>query len=474
MTSIAEPDQAPPAGTAPGSEHATAHEAAAAPEAPRRPRRRLLIAAVAAATVVVLVAATVTSVVLVQQAEHQDAVELRQEAVAARLAAEADLAAAHEEERVAIDKLTALRDALSPVAALDGDGIDPAARDALAAALAIEAPAPTEVSPGAASPALPDPTTAQLRGEAEAEQAQATAIGARATAIRRGTAEIAAATADLEAALGAYLAAVQTAGAAVLADRADASEETTAALQGLLDALPRTNAADAAARLDEYLASVAAVIASSDEARRPRAPTGGAGGSGYRIPDPGSITAVVNKQRSLSASYAPGDLRRPAGVGNALPLRAEAAAAAERMAADMAAAGISLRMSSGYRSYSRQQTIYNGFVAREGVAGADEHSARPGHSEHQTGLAADFDDGTGCNLNVCFRDRPGGIWLAENAWKYGWILRYGDGWQPIVGYRFEPWHYRYVGVELATAMHHAGTTTLEEWFGLGPAPDYVD
>jgi D-alanyl-D-alanine carboxypeptidase len=138
----------------------------------------------------------------------------------------------------------------------------------------------------------------------------------------------------------------------------------------------------------------------------------------------------------------------------------------------MAAAGITLRMSSAYRSYARQQTIYNGFVAREGVAGADTHSARPGNSEHQTGLVVDLDDGTGCNLSACFGTRPGGIWLAENAWKYGFILRYGNGWQPIVGYTYEPWHFRYVGVDVSTDMHNRGILTLEEYFGLPAAPDY--
>ena len=131
-----------------------------------------------------------------------------------------------------------------------------------------------------------------------------------------------------------------------------------------------------------------------------------------------------------------------------------------------------MMMAGAYRSYARQQTIYNGFVASEGVAGADTHSARPGNSEHQTGLAVDLDDGTGCNLNACFANTPGGQWLAANAWKYGFILRYGDGWQPIVGYTFEPWHYRYVGTAVSTDMHDRGIRTLEEYFGLPAAPDY--
>jgi D-alanyl-D-alanine carboxypeptidase len=190
------------------------------------------------------------------------------------------------------------------------------------------------------------------------------------------------------------------------------------------------------------------------------------------VSDPTSLTAVVNKRRGLAADYVPPGLVTPSGIPGATQVRQELLGPLESMRAAMAAEGITLRMSSAYRSFARQQTIYNGFVAREGVAGADTHSARPGNSEHQTGLAVDLDDGAGCNLNACFANTAGGRWLAENSWRYGFILRYGDGWQPIVGYTYEPWHFRYVGVEVASDMHDRGIRTLEEYYGLPAAPDY--
>lgn len=191
--------------------------------------------------------------------------------------------------------------------------------------------------------------------------------------------------------------------------------------------------------------------------------------------DPMSEWLVVNKQRPLNPSnFEPADMAVPSVITNTYsrPLRAAAAAALDRLAADASAAGIWLTVASAYRSYDTQVATYNGFVARDGQAVADTYSARPGYSEHQTGLAVDLDDGQGCLVSTCFADLPAGQWLAANAWQYGFILRYPNGGQPITGYMFEPWHYRYVGIEVATAMHNSGITTLEEFFGLPAAPSY--
>lgn len=457
MTTHAESDAAPPA--APVTPSATQ---------PWWRRRRTIV--ITASVTAVALAAAVGIIAADTEAARTEYLTIRESVVQA----EAHLHELTTALDAAIADATDVALVIETVLAIDGAGLDPAAREPLAAAAA-DAALP-ESFPGTLPPpivALEGGTAAQWRQHTAAQVEWIDALDRQQREIAADIDAARATTENLTVALAAYLGSAAAAGAALLAERTDADTDSTSALQGSIDALPQTAPADASARLDAHVAAAAAVIASSDAARRAQGPTGGAGGSGYRIPDPGSFTAVVNKARSLSAAYAPTDLRRPAGVGNALPLRDAAATAAEQMAADMAAAGITLRMSSGYRSYSRQQTIYSGFVAREGVAGADQHSARPGHSEHQTGLAADFDDGSGCNLKVCFRDRPGGIWLAENAWKYGWILRYGDGWQPIVGYRFEPWHYRYVGVDVASAMHASGVSTLEEHFGTGAAPDYV-
>ena len=132
--------------------------------------------------------------------------------------------------------------------------------------------------------------------------------------------------------------------------------------------------------------------------------------------------------------------------------------------------GASLSVVSPYRSYTSQVSVYAGWVKRLGKAQADRQSARPGHSEHQTGLAVDINTA----VAQSFATTPAGKWLAANSWRYGFILRYPDGKEPVTGYEFEPWHFRYVGVALATEMHTTKITTLEEFFGLPAAPNYAN
>ncbi|TXK17191.1 M15 family metallopeptidase [Homoserinibacter sp. GY 40078] len=464
--------------TADAAEPDTAH----APTTTRR-RRSRLIAVVASLLVVLLVGGTLTGVLVSAQLAHDAAAERLDAAQRIqKMAADADRriendAQAASQELVAL--ITQLRAALD----VSGAGIDDEDRAALRDAIdtAAATSGDSVVSPPVAAAVKPidadAATVEQLDAQRDRVTARTTALGERTALVVAATTFLRDAFADLTLASSSYAQATADRGDEVLDDRSDADDDDLAQLTSAVDALRVAAPDELASLLAAYRRSVDAVVTSSDAARATSTgggniTTDGEGGGGYRIPDPASLTAVVNKQRSLSANYVPPGLRRPVGIGGALPLRAEAATAAEKMAAAMAKEGISLRMSSGYRSYSRQATIYNGFVAREGVAGADEHSARPGHSEHQLGLAADFDDGTGCNLNVCFADRPGGRWLAENSWKYGFVLRYGNGWQPIVGYRYEPWHFRYVGTTVAAEMHASGTKTLEEYFGLPAAPDY--
>ncbi len=158
-------------------------------------------------------------------------------------------------------------------------------------------------------------------------------------------------------------------------------------------------------------------------------------------------TLIANKSYSLPADYAPGVNDE---AYNAL-IEMEEAAAAE---------GLSIFLVSGYRSYDDQYAIYNNYVSMDGQAAADRYSARPGHSEHQTGLAFDLNE-----LEESFEHEPEGIWLAENCHKYGFIIRYPKGKEHITGYMFEPWHVRYLGVELATKVYNSGLT-LEEYFGI--------
>jgi D-alanyl-D-alanine carboxypeptidase len=199
----------------------------------------------------------------------------------------------------------------------------------------------------------------------------------------------------------------------------------------------------------------------------------------FSTSDPASIWVVVNKQHALTPiNYAPADLREP-NVPQRVPgnesmqLRTEAAGALEQMFAGAKLAGLNLMLSSGYRSYTYQVGLYNGYVRTEGQAAADKSSARPGHSEHQTGLAADIEPiSRVCELNACFANTPEGKWLAANSHQYGFILRYLPDNVVLTGYESEPWHFRYVGKALAAEMHSKNITTLEEFFGISGGQSY--
>ena len=199
----------------------------------------------------------------------------------------------------------------------------------------------------------------------------------------------------------------------------------------------------------------------------------------FSLDDPASPWVIVNKHRPLKpADYVPADLVRPAvaisAAGEAALLNSTTAAAAEAMFAAAAQDGVTVVLASGYRSYSTQVTTYNGYVAARGQADADTASARPGHSEHQTGWAFDIGDGGGaCSFQPCFAEQPAATWAKANGHRFGFVVRYPWMLHPITGYYYEPWHLRYVGVEAATDMLNRGIGTLEEYFGLEAAPGYL-
>jgi len=198
--------------------------------------------------------------------------------------------------------------------------------------------------------------------------------------------------------------------------------------------------------------------------------------SAHSLDDPMSIWVVSNKLRPLDPiDFEASDLVMPEGIDNEFsqPLREPAARAAEAMLGAAAAEGLPVRIISAYRDHATQSTLYTSYVGRDGQAAADTYSARPGHSEHQTGLVIDIDDYGGCYLAACFGDTPTGAWLAEHAAEYGFIIRYPAGKESVTGFMPEPWHFRYVGPELALEMRETGVTTLEEFFGLPAAPDYA-
>ena len=161
-------------------------------------------------------------------------------------------------------------------------------------------------------------------------------------------------------------------------------------------------------------------------------------------------TLIVNKTYSLPQSYDPGDLD---------PTCKEWF---YKLANGAAKDGLNIYISSGYRSYDYQSQIYNNYVGIYGTETADTFSARPGNSEHQSGLAIDVNI-----IDDSFAGTPEAIWLAEHCWEYGFIIRYPENKQAITGYKYEPWHIRYVGSAISKQIHDmGGDTTLEELFGI--------
>ena len=194
----------------------------------------------------------------------------------------------------------------------------------------------------------------------------------------------------------------------------------------------------------------------------------------HSLDDPRSIWVVVDKKRPLQPKdWVPQDLVTPAVPHTNVPqLRQPAAAALVAMFAAAKRDGITLVSLSAYRSYATQQSIFDRNTASLGAAATLQLTAKPGYSEHQTGLADDLGDGSSCDLAVCFESHPAAKWLAADSWRYGWILRYPLGYTAITGIQTEPWHFRYVGKALAAEMHRTGVKTLEQFFGLPPSPDY--
>lgn len=162
---------------------------------------------------------------------------------------------------------------------------------------------------------------------------------------------------------------------------------------------------------------------------------------------------LANKRYPMPSDYAPGE-------------SAEARSAFEKLNAEAKQAGYTFNAFSTYRSYERQNELYNNYVAKDGQEAADRYSARPGFSEHQTGLAFDIGDvnNPGDYASNRFGETEAGKWLADNAHKYGFIMRYPDGKEDITGYMYESWHFRYVGVDIATEIYN-NDSTLEEYLG---------
>jgi len=196
--------------------------------------------------------------------------------------------------------------------------------------------------------------------------------------------------------------------------------------------------------------------------------SGGVTSKGFKVEVIDGITyidgyLVVNKTYSLPSTYVPtGTHKKVSSEICQECIVEEAYAAFTKMRNDASSAGLNIWIQSGYRSYSYQGGLYNSYVKRNGKEAADTFSARPGHSEHQSGYAFDLN-----TITDAFANTKEGKWVNENCYKYGFILRYPKGKDGETGYKYESWHLRYVGLDLANKLYNAGDwITMEAYFGI--------
>ena len=423
-----------------------------------RSRRWLLIAAICAT--VLAIGGIAAALVVGNQSNGS--------ALASFESAQDELLDAEDERDAAVDQLSrATEDALDRRAAakaLEGavDGAllaDPTKRDALSTAIGkLEKAAELTVATDgkATAPKVAKPTPApvptlpadadQLADAVDEVHALTSGLVAETSALRADTKLITDAAAALARSATAVVASAHEKGSSTAAPEL-ASQETKDAYAAAVAALEKpAKDADLAALVSGYQAAWAAAVASHDAANvsdEPPAPDGD---------QPTYINGVliVNKTYPLPSWYGDG-------------LTAETQAAFNTMQAQAAYYGLNLYISSGFRSYDTQVSVYNNYVATLGQEGADRTSARPGHSEHQSGLAFDLN-----TIDHAFASTAEGQFVRDYAHQFGLIIRYPQGKEHITGYEWEPWHIRYVGVDLATTLHNSGQT-LEEYFGITSA-----
>lgn len=188
------------------------------------------------------------------------------------------------------------------------------------------------------------------------------------------------------------------------------------------------------------------------------------------IENPEKIDVLVNKTRALPENYVPEDLVTLSEVPTVLSnpevnqLRNDACEALTEMFNAAKDEGYELHARSGYRSYYTQAALYSSYVESYGKQAADKYSAKPGQSEHQTGLSMDITcEALNYKLDTTFDQTEEGKWVLENAHHFGFIIRYPKGKEEITGYSYEPWHIRYLGIELAEEVYDSGLT-LDEYF----------
>ncbi len=452
---------------------------------PRRLKTGGIIGIVAAALVVVLALGGGVYFFL-QSKQHSDAVNaydtalgVWQDAQQAADAAEQSLDAAN------AALATAGTDAAAVLGAAADGFVGADQKAALATAVTALPAAPAGTSPVATDPAAtpsPDPAATSGAGDGapgadavlpDAQDASIDELHVAAQALTTAAATVRSAAADVTA----QLTTVQQSqtGLETLVEGVITSADTQG--RAWLDAFVGKGA-PAGQKLDGALTALEQATASTPD--RASLLSAYVTWAGPAVPgaldDPSSIYVVVDKLRAMQPqSWGPTDLVTPnVRSTGGQKLRKVAADAMVQMDQAMKAAGLPLALLSCYRSYQNQVATYGNWVNHDGsTAEADTHSARPGFSEHQTGLVCDIGGGSNPGSQA-WGATPSGQWAAAHAADYGFILRYDQGKENLSGYIYEPWHFRYVGVATAQAIRDAGNPTLEQWLGLPPAPTYAD
>lgn len=173
------------------------------------------------------------------------------------------------------------------------------------------------------------------------------------------------------------------------------------------------------------------------------------------IKDANNINVLVNKYNKLSSTYIPNDLETISSKYGTGKLRKEAKNAFELMCQKAKEENVIIYSGSAYRSYEYQENLYNRYAKIDGIKKTDTYSARAGHSEHQTGLALDIMNNHWDYIEKTDKEFT---WLLNNSYKYGFILRYPENKEKITGYMYEPWHYRYVGIDIANEINKLNIT----------------
>jgi len=192
------------------------------------------------------------------------------------------------------------------------------------------------------------------------------------------------------------------------------------------------------------------------------------------VAHPTAIAVLVNKKYFLPKNYSPKDLTYPSVSFifkekiEKRKMRKEAALALQKLFTGAKKDKVFLSGVSAYRSYATQKAVFNRYVKEDGYANARKYSALPGSSEHQTGLAIDVSSSTGkCAAQECFGNTKEAKWLANKSANYGFIIRYPKGKESVTGYKYEPWHIRYVGVNISKQIKKRNIT-LEEYLHVYP------